>query len=79
MLCETYKQLQSELGTARGEWVYFTLTASKRAAGITEYESKDMVRRAKGTMESIKDRIFAHVKTCVVCIRTNDALGGAAS
>jgi hypothetical protein len=76
MFCEEYKQLQSELSAARGDWIYFA--ASKRAAGITEHQAKEMVRRAKNNVQTIKNQMLDHMKTCLVCRRTNnDAMRGA--
>ena len=66
MVCEEHKQLLSELNAARGEWIHFRLTADKRAAGITEAKSKEMVSRAKDKMDEINSRMLAtrrHVKS----------------
>src|SRR5207237_6408317 len=67
MVCEEYKQLLSELNAARGEWIHFRLTADKRAAGMTDAKSKEMVSRAKDKMDEIKSRMLVHTVTCKIC------------
>jgi hypothetical protein len=71
MGCEEYKQLLSELNAARGEWIHFRLTADKRAAGITEAKSKEMVSRAKEKMDEIESTMLVHAETCKVCKNNN--------
>ena len=71
MVCEEYKQLLSESNAARGEWIHFRLTADKRAAGITEAKSKEMVSRAKDKMDEIKSTMLVHTETCKIC-KNND-------
>jgi hypothetical protein len=73
MYCEEYKQLQSELDAVRGQWIYFRLTAEKRAAGITEAQSKETIRRAKDHMDKIKTRLLLHRMNCQIC---NDGESG---
>jgi len=71
MVCEEYKQLLSELNASRGEWIHYRLTADKRAAGITEAKSKEMVRGAKDKMDEVKGRMLVHTETCKIC-KNND-------
>jgi hypothetical protein len=71
MVCGEYKQMLSELNAAKGEWIHFRLTADKRAAGITEAKSKEMVGGAKDKMDEIKSRMLGHKKTCKIC-KNND-------
>jgi len=67
MFCDEHKGLQSEWEAARGEWIYFRLTASKQAAGITERRSKEMISRAKDKMDEIKNRMLLHIERCEIC------------
>lgn len=67
MYCEEYKELQSELETVRGQWIYFRLTADNRAAGITETHSREMIRRAKDRVDEMKNRVLLHLANCVIC------------
>ena len=67
MYCEEYKQIQFELDAARGQWVYFRLTVDKRADGITETKSKEMIRRAKEQMDKTKTRLLLHRMNCRIC------------
>jgi len=69
MFCEEYKQLETELDAARGEWIYFRLTVSNRAAGVTETHSKEMIQRAKAKMDEIKNRMSLHLNFCDICNR----------
>jgi hypothetical protein len=77
--CEEYKQLQAAFDAARGEWIHFRLTASKRAAGITEGQTKEMIARAKDKMEKAKNDMLFHLQECAICRKISDALRGAAS
>jgi hypothetical protein len=67
MYCEEYKQLLSELDAACGQWIYFRLTADKRAAGITDAQSKEMIRRAKERVDEMKTRLLLHRVNCQIC------------
>jgi len=67
MNCGEYLQLQSELDTARGEWIYFRLTGDNRAPGVTETKSKEMIDHAREKMEEIKGRISGHIAACEIC------------
>jgi hypothetical protein len=66
-LCEERKHLQSALLAARGEWIHFRLTASNRAAGITEAQTKRMVSKAKEKMDEIQNCLLLHLKQCALC------------
>jgi hypothetical protein len=75
MYCEEYKQLQSELDAVRGQWIYFRLTADKRAAGVTEAQSRETIRRTKEHMDKIKSRLLFHRMNCEICNDSDSGLG----
>jgi hypothetical protein len=72
MECKSYEQLKRDWRSAQEEWAYFAYPQNKALRGVSDRESKQLAKEAKGKMSEASRRAFSHRETREACRAPGD-------